>query len=68
LSEPAALKIIAEESGHHFDPRVVEAFFSTLDHLRAIRAAMSSEDVIPAGKPFIPDACPAMLTGQLPVG
>ncbi|HEX4149828.1 MAG TPA: HD domain-containing phosphohydrolase [Pirellulales bacterium] len=62
LSEPAALKIISEESGRHFDPRVVQAFFATLDNLRAIRTAMASEDDQSLRRPFISAASPTMFS------
>jgi HD-GYP domain-containing protein (c-di-GMP phosphodiesterase class II) len=37
FSEEAALAILTRESGRHFDPRVVEAFFSIHDVILAIR-------------------------------
>ena len=35
--EPQVLETIEEESGHHFDPELVEIFFSSIDVLRSIQ-------------------------------
>ena len=42
--ESQVLSKIEEESGHHFDPELVELFFSSLDILRAIQQRYRDED------------------------
>ena len=42
--ESQVLSKIEEESGHHFDPELVELFFSSLDILRAIQQRYRDQD------------------------
>jgi HD-GYP domain-containing protein (c-di-GMP phosphodiesterase class II) len=42
--ESQVLSKIEEESGHHFDPELVEIFFSSLDILRAVQRRYQDED------------------------
>jgi response regulator RpfG family c-di-GMP phosphodiesterase len=35
--EPEVLSIIEKEAGFHFDPEIVEVFFSTIDMMRSIQ-------------------------------
>jgi HD-GYP domain-containing protein (c-di-GMP phosphodiesterase class II) len=42
--ESQVLSKIEEESGHHFDPELVEIFFSSLDIMRAVQQRYRDED------------------------
>ena len=42
--ESQVLSTIEEESGHHFDPELVEIFFSSLNILRAVQRRYQDED------------------------
>ena len=43
FSEAKALRIIGEEVGSHFDPRIYAAFLASVDTLRSIRVELSDE-------------------------
>jgi response regulator RpfG family c-di-GMP phosphodiesterase len=42
--ESEVLAKVEEESGRHFDPELVEIFFSSLDLLRAVQQRYRDED------------------------
>jgi putative nucleotidyltransferase with HDIG domain len=43
LKEPQVLKILKKESGKHFDPEMIDAFFSSLDTIHAIARQFPNE-------------------------
>lgn len=49
FSEERSMDIIQEQSGKHFDPDVVDAFFSIYDVIIAIRGKYQEEEVHPSG-------------------
>jgi hypothetical protein len=44
--EEEILTLIKEEAGHHFDPKVVEAFFQVYDIIQAIRKKYRDEPIL----------------------
>ncbi len=51
LPEKEALSIIAEGKGNHFDPRILDCFFSLLSEIRRIRSEIKETGVVLAGPP-----------------